>query len=322
MLKKLKEELTGSDAMRLLNERAAALGAGERLVLHGLAGSLLSFAAAALFESTRRQVLVIGADEDKSEKLRDDCALLLGEAGVRFFGARPSHPAQSLDLSSSIAQIETLKSLAAGTLTLIIASPHSIGEHVPLPAAFRKTVIEISKNAEMPFQTLLAQLDTLGFERKDFVGAYGEYAVRGGIVDIFPFVGENPVRIEFWGDTVESVREFDVLSQRSIRELPTASIVPDLAATSDGAEPAEAPAGTIFDYLAADAILLIDNPVSVEREIEELQKEGATGLLTFGEILEHVGKYPLVASESRATALIILTSVEMAVIPGCVSKPE
>ncbi len=304
MLKKLKEDIVRSAPMRDLQERAGSLRAGDRLVLTGMAGSLLAFGAAALFERTRRQILLIGADEERSEKLRDDCALLVGESGVRFFGARPSHPAQSLDLSSSIAQIETLKSLAAGTVTLTVASPHSVGERVPLPASFRKTVIEITKDAEVPFQALLAQLDSLGFERKDFVGAYGEYAVRGGIVDIFPFVGENPVRIEFWGDTVESVREFDVLSQRSIRELQTASVVPDLAGAPEGpgGETAAAPEGTIFDYLASDAIVLIDNSASVEREIEELLKEGAAGLLTFGEVLERSRKHPLILSESRATA--------------------
>jgi transcription-repair coupling factor (superfamily II helicase) len=295
MLKKLKDELSRSPKFQELRNAAGALGAGEGLAVRGMAGSLLAFAAGALFESSGRPVLLVGADEDASEKLRDDCALLLGEARVRHFGARPSHPAQSLDMSSSIAQIEALKTLAAGTTVLTVASPHSIGEGVPPPAAFRKTVIEIARTAEIDFQKLLAQLDELGFERKDFVGAYGEYAVRGGIVDIFPFVGEHPVRVEFWGDTVESVREFDVLSQRSIREMPSASIVPDLAAAPEGAEPAP-PTGSLFDYLAPGTIVILDDPARIEKEIDELLKEGASGLQPYADVIARVRRFAFIES--------------------------
>ncbi len=80
-------------------------------------------------------------------------------------------------------------------------------------------------NKEYPFLQLTQKLVELGFEKKDFVEEYGDFAVRGGILDIFPFVGDNPIRFEFWGDTIESIREFDVLSQRSLRELQAASVV-------------------------------------------------------------------------------------------------
>jgi transcription-repair coupling factor (superfamily II helicase) len=312
MLKRFHQELLKSAPLHDLRSAALTLSSGERLAVRGMAGSLLAFAAAAVFEGSGRQVLVLGADEDASEKLRDDCALLLGEAKVRFFGARPSHPAQSLDLSSSIAQIEALKTLAAGTTVLTVASPHSVGEAVPPPAAFRKTVIEIAKASVIDFQRLLAQLDELGFERKDFVGAYGEYAVRGGIVDIFPFVGEHPVRVEFWGDSVESIREFDVLSQRSIRELQSASVVPDLAPT---AEEAPAPGGTLFDYLAPDTIVLVDDPAAIEREIEELHKEGANDLLTFDQVMERIGRHPVVESHRIAPALKSARTLDLGAQP-------
>ena len=96
----------------------------------------------------------------------------------------------------------------------------------------------------------------------DIVEQPGEYAVRGGIIDVFPFVGENPLRIEFVEDKVESIREFDVTSQRSIRELGSAMLVPDLLAGNDAAMPGDA---ILLDYLADRALLVLLKPAGADR---------------------------------------------------------
>ena len=122
----------------------------------------------------------------------------------------------------------------------MIASPRSLSERVPSPDAFRKSVISISVGTDHPFDALLRRLDDYNFERRDFVGGYGEYSVRGGIVDIFPYSGDNPIRVEFWGDRVESIREFDPMSQRSIRELTSTSVVPNISEATRGDTPDQA----------------------------------------------------------------------------------
>ncbi|HLF20641.1 MAG TPA: transcription-repair coupling factor, partial [Bacteroidota bacterium] len=86
-----------------------------------------------------------------------------------------------------------------------------------------------------------------------------------GIVDIFPFAGENPIRVEFWGDSVESIREFDVLSQRSIRQLQSATITAGLSDDSTS---------SLFDHLHDDGIVVLDEPAMIEKEISELRAEG------------------------------------------------
>src|SRR5262249_41833975 len=135
---------------------------------------------------------------------------------------------------------------------------------------FSRTVVELNVGGEYDFENLGLKLRDLGFEKKDFVETYGDYAVRGGILDVFPFAGENPVRYEFWGNTVESIREFDVLSQRSIRELKSAGIVPSL--TSDPSVAADGPVRrpSVFDYLREDTVVIFDSPAFIRREIEEL----------------------------------------------------
>lgn len=258
---------------------------GRPLVLQGVAGSLLAFVAANVFEQSGSQVVVVAPDEGSAEKLRDDCTLLLGEGNVRFFGTRPRHQAQMLDMSAPIARTETLKTLAAGTSVVVIASPESVAETVPAREEFSRIIIELKTGEGRPFEDFIRRLAEVGFEKKDFVEGYGDVAVRGGIVDVFPFVGENPIRIEFFGDTIESIREFDVISQRSIRELPSASIVPALSADSvddtdgprvgDAADEVRGTSAALFDYLSPGAIIILDDPALIEAEIKELVQEGA-----------------------------------------------
>ncbi|MBU1422575.1 MAG: transcription-repair coupling factor, partial [Bacteroidetes bacterium] len=159
--------------------------------------------------------------------------------------------------------------LSSGTPVLTVASPYSIVSKVANPETFKKNIIEIHSNHIYDFQKLIDKFYDFNFQKKDFVEGCGDFAVRGGIIDIFPYIGSNPVRFEFFGNTVESIREFDILSQRSIRELQSASIVPDMKAPEDSGNRDV----SIFNYLSDDAIIIIHEPEIINTEIEELHKE-------------------------------------------------
>jgi len=296
----LKNEIFQSEKLTGFADEVTKLKRGEPLHIQGISGSLLTFLMVYVFEKQQHQVVLIASNEDRAEKLRDDCALIAGEQNVRFFGSRPSHQAQVFDMTSSIAQIETLKALVSGKNFLILASPNSIVEKVPSPEKFKETIFEIVINRDYNFQQFIEQLERIGFERKNFVEGYGDFAVRGGIVDVFSFVGENPIRFEFWGDTVESIREFDVLSQRSIQELKSASIVPKL--TTDDTEELLANTSSLFDYLSKDAIVVLDEPEIIKREIEELSKEGFTSLFSFEETIHHAQNFSIIRNSSLRTS--------------------
>ncbi len=265
--------------------------------MRGIAGSLMAFVAAHAFDHTQRQMLVIVPEADAAEQLRDDCSQLLSDSSVRLYAAAPHHDATVLDMSAPIARVETLRSLTNGERALVIASADAVASRVTPPEQFKQRSLDIRVNTEVPFASLLTTLEEFGFEKKEFVEEYGDYAVRGGILDIFPFVGENPVRFEFWGDTVESIREFDALSQRSIRELQSAAVVPSLEPKSDADAGTETPGSLIFPYLQPNALVLIAEPLLVRKEIDELTAEGAShvvdwptvesGLNTFARI-EHI----------------------------------
>jgi transcription-repair coupling factor (superfamily II helicase) len=294
-MKKLQDRIFSSSPFESVKTGIEKLSGGQSLRLKGAAGSLPAFIAASLFDK-KTQILLLASDNDQAEQFRDDCALLLGENPVKLFGVRPMHESHTLDLKGSINQIETLRALAAQEHTVIVGSAESVVQKLPSPAYLAASMIELQAGSEQPFQRFIRRLEELGFEKKEFVETYGDFAVRGGIIDVFPFAGENPLRCEFWGDALESIREFDVLSQRSIRELQSAIVLPPLQRESGQGTNISGENSilnhSIFDYLDRDTVVILAGPSLIEREIQELNEEGIEHIFDFKYIVSSIGKYP------------------------------
>jgi transcription-repair coupling factor (superfamily II helicase) len=269
MLEQLRKSIAATGPFQ---ELARRIGDSKetRIKVQGLSGSLMAFAASFLLEEHQTQILMVVSDEDRAEKLRDDCALLLGDQRVCLFAANAAHHAKVIDMTAPIAQIETLRKLLSQENVLVLVPAEALLNPVPPPSSFAQRTILLEASREYPFSPLLENLASLGFERKDFVEEYGDFAVRGGILDVFPYVGDNPIRMEFWGDSLESIREFDVLSQRSIKDLQAASIVASLEPSS---EQTTQPSSSVVDYLAKDALVVLDEPELLQSEIAEIAKE-------------------------------------------------
>lgn len=277
-----------------------SLQPGNPIQLRGISGSLIAFAVMRLFELRETQILLVAEDRDRAEQLRDDCATFLGDNRVCLYVAEPAHAALNLDVSAPITQIETLLALLRSERVVVVASAEALTTKLPPIKQFTERSIELEVNKEYPFEELIQKLMTISFVKKDFVEEYGDFAVRGGILDIFPFIGDNPIRFEFWGDTVESIREFDVLSQRSIRELQTANVVAslfndhtnsaDLSQRSDLIDEKETRV-SLFEYLSSDALLFFDEPLLIEKEIEELQQEGYSNILNWKMIEKNANEF-------------------------------
>jgi transcription-repair coupling factor (superfamily II helicase) len=257
---------------------------GSPLLLRGCSGSLWAFVASFLFNEFQDQILVVVPEKDFAERLRDDCAQLAGEANVRIYIKDPPHAAQALDMSAPIGQVETLKALAAGVPAIYITHAAALAWGVPEKKEFLDSMLEIGVRGDVPFEQFLEKLNSHGFERKQFVESYGDVAVRGGIVDVFPFIGEHPVRIEFYGDTVESIREFDVLSQRSIRELERVSIVPDIFRVTSAER-------HLLSFFSSSALVLSEDAELLEKEIVELINEGLTPRFSFEQTREFLNEF-------------------------------
>jgi transcription-repair coupling factor (superfamily II helicase) len=289
MIETIRKQIIESEPFQQLKAAVELLQPGNPVQVQGISGSLMAFAAVHLFTVRQSQMLLVVPDKDRAEQLRDDCALLLNDSAVHFFASGPTHAAKLLDMSAPIAQMETLRALSRSERVLVIASAEALTTKLPASNRFTERSIELEINKVYSFEDLIQKLTGLGFEKKDFVEEYGDFAVRGGILDIFPFVGDNPIRFEFWGDSIESIREFDVLSQRSIRELQTASVVAHLF--SDAADEKESRV-SIFDYLSRDAIILLDESLMIEKEFDELVQEGYSDIFEWKTIEEQLKGFP------------------------------
>lgn len=110
-------------------------------------------------------------------------------------------------------------------VTVITTLPGCMEHLLPL-GALRDHILEFQHDSELNLEMLSGQLAEMGYERVSQVDAPGQFAIRGGIADIYPMTGENPVRIELWGDEIDSIRSFDAESQRSIENLSSVRIYP------------------------------------------------------------------------------------------------
>lgn len=321
MIEKLKHEIFRTEAFQKLRSQLTALSNDKPLVIDGVAGSLMAFVAAAVYEKgLPAQLILIASDAERAATLRDDIELLLGSGAVRYFSNEHTRRGAAVSAPVSIPQIETLRALARKENGVVVTHPAALLEKLAAPESFNKSVIEIEVNREIPFEGFLSNLTGLGFEKKDFVEGYGDFAVRGGIVDVFPFVGENPIRLEFWGNTVESIREFDVLSQRSIKELQSVQIVPDLLSHPDGTEGQDLNC-TLFDYLIKNAIILLDDPALIQREIDEAHVGLDGEVFTCETIDGAINRFPriLCTQISHLTSQIHLGSVSQPAFNGSVN---
>lgn len=229
-------------------------------------GATLSFLLKELSDNASH-ILVISPDMEKATSLIADLEVLETSADTLLFpptNRRPYDDEMVADLSSSIQRAEVLEHLGQSSHAVVATSAEALVEKL-LPAdEFTKRSIRIKRGEQYDPEALREKLAGQGYQPVRFVSIPGEFAVRGGIFDIYPFSGEYPVRLEFFGDEVESIREFDTDSQRSVAFLDEAKFVPSSTfETLKGDQHRE----SLIEYLPRNVVLLIHNPDLIREQI-------------------------------------------------------
>jgi transcription-repair coupling factor (superfamily II helicase) len=209
---------------------------GARLRVDNLIGSSASLLVAALArESPTRVWIVVAASPPDAEAVDADLQALLGSGTVALFPQRETLPYEAAEHHFEVAglRVETLEALFAGRARILITTARALQELADLPADLADLRLTLSVGDVFRLDDLARQLDSRGFQRTALVEAVGEYAVRGGLIDLFGFGAPEPVRIELWGDEIVSLRQFDILDQRSTGELRSVDVLPvDLVGTA------------------------------------------------------------------------------------------
>ena len=255
--------IASSPSLRRMRDWYTRPGEREQTV-SGYAGSLFPAAVSMLYNTQPAHMLVVAETTDEAAELFDDLTAMVSSEHVYRFEKGKHLSEQTLDAEEHIGQIETLDALSRKNECIVVASASSIVTALPAPESVKNDVFSISVDQEYDFNTLTELLDELGFEKKPFVEAYGDYSVRGGIVDVFPFTGHHPVRLDFWGDKVESIREFEVMSQRSVKQLEEVRITPNLV---NGEQERT---HSIFDYLDENALIIWNDRDVILSESEKI----------------------------------------------------
>ena len=211
------------------------------------------FVVASLWREIGGQVIVWTGTQESADRFASDCAFYLDHRGspVWSIAARDEMSDAPLNPTLQSARMEALAHLADGRAGVFCIPHDALRSSVLTADDFRRATRLLHVGDATDWEALLADLVALGYERVDTVGAAGEFAVRGGIIDVFPPLSDLPLRLEFFGDVLESIRSFALADQRSVGEEKSAVISPWF----DGSAGA---AGCILDY-APDALVVVED---------------------------------------------------------------
>ena len=210
-------------------EIAKQLEQGEsELKLSELPNSLGAFLIAHLQTKLDNNVLVLTADVDGAEKWRDDLQAIVGRDKINYFPAWETHIYENTPVSreASALRIETATQLSKGGKRIIVAPASALLAPLIPPHALELSTLKLEVGQQHAIDKILSHLLETGFDEVNAIDNVGQFSQRGGILDVYPNNAKHPFRIEFFDDEVDSIREFDVITQRSKEDCQTAIIPP------------------------------------------------------------------------------------------------
>ncbi|MCX6224296.1 MAG: transcription-repair coupling factor, partial [Bacteroidia bacterium] len=204
----------------------------KTLHLNGLTGSSPAALLAALAPLHRQSRLIILAEREEAAYFHNDLAHLLGDDHVYFFPSsyKRAIRMQQVDKDNVLMRTEVLNKLNTPNVKpLIVTYPEALLERVVSRKELQAHTLNLRPGEKIDMDFMTGLLQEYGFQRSDFVWEPGQYAIRGGIIDVFSYSAENPYRIDFVGNEVESIRSFNVETQLSSNKLERVSIIPNLS---------------------------------------------------------------------------------------------
>ncbi|CEN32506.1 transcription-repair coupling factor [Capnocytophaga cynodegmi] len=262
ILQKTSENISYTELLSKINE-------GERcLTINHLSGASLSFVIANLFRNTKRNLFVMLSDKEEAAYFLNDLESLLGDEQVIFFpdSYRRPYQIEDTDNANVLLRAEVLNRLGSHQTPLIVVSyPEALFEKVITRKQLEKNTLKIKKGDSLSLDFLNEMLFTYNFNRTDFVTEPGEFSVRGGIVDVFSFSNNEPYRIEFFGNEIESIRTFDVETQLSTQQLSKITIIPNIENKEN-----EEVRQSILEYISEETLFITKDIDSFPQKIDKL----------------------------------------------------
>ncbi len=194
----------------------------------GLVGGASAFLLAALFDRYNGNILFVTSNFDEGQNLTDDLINIIGVESVYLFPNRQTPPYEFRSPTGEITgrRLAALAALCSSKKKIVVVPIQAVMEPTMTREMFINESLHLSVGQEVNPEDLTSKLIALGFSRVAAVEEVGDFVVRGGLIDFFSPAGEYPVRAEFFGDEIESLRHFDVRDQRTIERLDEIDLLP------------------------------------------------------------------------------------------------
>ncbi|MGH7995979.1 MAG: transcription-repair coupling factor [Opitutaceae bacterium] len=266
-----------------------AAATATRVKLTGICVAAQGVAVAELVRGQPAAIwILVAADSNAAERLAEDTLLFCKVAGAESVEAVlfPESMPDSRDMREAfsassdrlnvLSRLRTLKTERAGQgrpPLLVATTPAALLQPVPALAAFAAREIAVSRGQKRSFQGLLEELQKLDYDSEAVCEAPGSYAVRGGIVDVYPVTATQPYRLDFFGDEIEDIRAFDPVTQRSGESAPSIRLAASPRVRLDPAKTG------LADYLPDGAQIVLIEPAALAEELGAQAENGSESTL-------------------------------------------
>src|SRR5690242_12084273 len=267
--------------------------------LPGSSGAVLVGALARRF--AQRVFVVMTATPTDAERWLADLQALMGPENAALYPQREALGAEEPHVEIAGERIETLEMLLSGVVRVLVTTARASAERTAVPATLREMKLVLASGEQGAgggsLREVIKRLESMGYTRVPTVTEVAQFSVRGGILDVYGFGMAAPARLEWWGDDIASIREFDLDSQRSGDAIERVTILPvktEGSATGGvGAQHAAPLQGhsvrqSLLDLLPTDALLLLEQETALGGEVERAWTDAAHHL----EIARRLGEEP------------------------------
>jgi transcription-repair coupling factor (superfamily II helicase) len=276
------------------NQALAAIRSGRHPWVMGPNAAEKAYLLAALAQDLRLPadgpILVATTSRENADRLHDDLLAFLPDLEPHLLTLPhwETLPADSSPPSPDVAgeRLLALLRLAEGQHPVILAPVATLTRKVPSPEALASLRFGIRTNQTVDRDQIIAWLAAQGYSRVDLVERKGEFAIRGGLIDVYPPQADAPLRVEWFGDEIDSIRAFDPATQRSTHTLEVAVLLPAAELAGEA---------SLVEYLSGASLLVFDEPDELKRQADVVYDEAS---LSWDEFTTLAGTLPQLAISS------------------------
>lgn len=261
------------------NEMLSHIGKGKKTVCAtGLIDSQKPHMMYGVATHVKKPIMVVTHDENRAKQISDDLKFLCTEETVSIY------PAQDVlfygaDVHSADITVERMmvkNALLQGDRVTIVTSVEALIKKTMTKETLIANILEFEVGGSIALTELQKSLVQMGYERTSLVENVGQFAIRGGIVDIYPVTAQHVYRIELWDDEIDSIRSVNPYSQRSIDKENTVRILP----MEEQLEEADDLGNNVMllDYIHPETIIIIDEPMKVKEKCKQVNFEFETSI--------------------------------------------